>query len=151
ASNNPTDGAPTSVTQHTYFPDGRAFQTINPDGTVQTYDYNAYASETMITDENGNETLYGFDTQGNTVRVTAPDRTSVLSTYSNNLPHSHTDAFGVTTTYTYDSLGNVLTAAETVGSTPVTAMEPNSSGTLVPVALTTTYTYDTLTDGSGNL
>ena len=115
-----TTDVDTGTTTHTYFSNGRAFQTINPDFTVQTYDYNALYKWTRFNDERGHTTQYSFDDAGRLIRETAPDRTTTTDKWTNNLRTEHKDAYGVVTEYDYDALGNVT--LQTVHA-PVTELD----------------------------
>ena len=96
-----------------------------PDQNIdRRYGYDANNEMTSDTDPLGFVVAFGYDAVG--------DQTSATRNY---VPNSaSTDSVNVTTTFTYDAAGNVL--SQTV---PVSAIGP--------VSLTTTYTYDLLGRG----
>ena len=127
---------------------------------VTSYAYNANGWKTSMTDPMGNVTSYGYDSDGRLTSVTGPDpdgagplsapvtgitydnlgritvetdplsHTKTFAYNSINQVTSTTDGLGKTTSYTYDSVGDVLT---------VTVPDPDGAGPLkAPV---TTYTY----------
>ncbi len=107
---------------HSYYPNGQAFQTTNQDGSVQTYQYDTYANpyssnksgSTVVTDPNGNNTRYEYDTTGHLVRLTNPDRSTTLQTWdSGGRQLTQTDPYGVITVYVYSG-SNPTVAADNV-------------------------------------
>lgn len=99
-------------------------------------------------------TSYTYDAKGNVTQITYPDSSYETWTYHStlNVPLTHTDQRGHTTTNTYDSHGNLLTVTDPLSN--VTTNTYNANGTLATVtgadpdgagALTapvTSYTYD---------
>ena len=98
-----------------------------------------------------------YDSAGNLTQTTFPDSSTESWTYgtsggSLNRPLTHTDQRGKTTTFTYDSHGNVLTITDALSN--VTTMTYNSNGTVATITapnpstggasggLVTSFTYD---------
>ena len=140
----------------------------DPDGAgaltspVTTYAYNAADWVTSVTDARGGVTTSTVDNLGRTATVTAPDPdgtgslTSAVTTYtygSRGLA-SITDPLSLTTSFGYDSEGNVnsITNAEGKVSTKtfnsegllVSESTPDPDGSGFLSASTTTYSYDFL-------
>jgi RHS repeat-associated protein len=108
------------------------------DGSTQSYryEYNSKGLKTRETDPLGRETVYEYDTNEiDLLRVKQKNGSyDLLQSYTYNGQHQPltvTDAAGQTTTYTYNSAGQVLT------------MVTPPRGGLTLAQRTTTYTYDT--------
>ncbi len=101
---------------------------------ITTYTYDPTDALVSVTDPDGNTTTDTNDGFGNHTRVQSPDSGTSTDTYDaagNRL--THTDARGITLTYTYDAL-NRLTHVDAPGA-----------------ADDITYTYDTCPNGVGRL
>jgi RHS repeat-associated protein len=152
-----TDALGNVVESHAYDSFGRAI-TSEKDGGVERYEFNYVSnSETDVTDALGHLTKYTFDkSKGRNVVTQVEGLCSCGSgsqsqswTYNNQLNViSHTNALGQTATYTYDAVGNELSATGVLGSSSFTY---NQFGEVLTAtdALggVTTYTYD----AAGNL
>jgi len=123
----------------------------------------------IIMDEKGNVTQKDYDEWDNLTGITYPDGTTASFEYEHvfNKPVRMVDQRGTVTTYTYDSLGNVIRKTEAV-DTPVeraTTYTYNDSGQPLTVTsqgdahtqeVTVTFTYDangniaSIRDAEGN-
>ncbi|ACE86285.1 RHS repeat-associated core domain-containing protein [Cellvibrio japonicus] len=113
---------------------GNDDQSNNPDSPCLRNDPNlinkpVYVKYKKVIDTNGDVTTYENDQWKNEIGVTYPDGTSssrkLHSQWS--LPISETNEKGITTTYEYDTSGNLITLVEAKGT---------------PDERTTRYTYD---------
>ena len=133
-----------------------------PTGTSTTYEYDSYHNVTKATTPEGTVYTLTYDAYGNnlTVTATADGKTMTSSaTYTSdgNRLASTTDAAGNKTTYTYNSMTNVLTAVQSPKDTSTTKTQYtyNSMYRLATAGATTdtglalsvgyTYTDDLLT------
>jgi RHS repeat-associated protein len=123
------------------------------DGTVQTHmsQFNQNGNITQSIDPMGRTVDYSYDGNGIDVQQIAVHNGSSLEineTISNNayhLPASVTDAAGQTTTFTYNSFGEVLTVTDPLNE--VTTYSYDSSGYLQSITgpapgAVTSFTYD---------
>jgi RHS repeat-associated protein len=152
-----TDALGNILEAHTYDSFGRAI-TSEKHGGVERYDFNYVSNtETEVTDALGHVTKYTFDTSKGRNVVTKVEglcgcgsgSQSQSWTYDNQLNViSHTNALGQMATYTYDAVGNELSATGVLGSSSFTY---NQFGEVLTAtdALggVTTYSYD----AAGNL
>ncbi|MET3653896.1 RHS repeat-associated core domain-containing protein [Dyella japonica] len=109
-----------------YDANGRTTKQTYADNTSNQFAYNLDANKkvtsTIVTDPNGHQQQIVFDpTSGYPSSVTAAYGTSLAQTTTfvreaSGLVDSATDALGRTTSYTYDSLGNVLTVTKLAGT-----------------------------------
>lgn len=121
---------------------------------VTSYGYDVHGNLTVVTDPNGNVTLYAYDDFGHMFKQASP--VTGTTTYDYDLAGnllSTTDANNAVTTRTYDSLSRVLTAVstragmttETVSWTYDLTTSPNGIGRLGSMSDpegTTGYRYD---------
>ena len=138
----------------------------NPDGTSQTFTYNASGQltgtsqtggaepvtysynlgEVTVTDAAGDASQYYFDENGNLVKTVDPLGNVTFATYdSNGNLTSLTGPTGLTTTYTYDANGNLTSSTDALGQT--TSYTYTSSDNLLASVTnaqgdTTNYNYD---------
>lgn len=169
------------VTSYTYDGDGTMLTETDPMGHETTWTYNSANQVTSATLPSGAETTYTYDSHGNLTaesQVPAPGATSPSGDLTTNyaytdsafpsLPTSMTDPNGKTTTYTYDSDGDLASTTQPDGEdttygydadgeqTKVTSPEGNTPPNS-PTAYTTTTTYNaagqplTVTDPMGNV
>lgn len=75
-----------------------------------------------ILDPNGNSTQFDYDRDGRLTRKRFADNSSVRIAYSNGRPNRFTSGRGITTDYTYDKNGNVLTIVYSNGTPGVTTI-----------------------------
>jgi YD repeat-containing protein len=141
---------------------GGTLSETDPLGYVTSYVRDANGVVTRLTqpDPDGGGplaapiTAYQYDSKGNLTRLTYADTSYETWTYDATLnkPLTHTDQLGHTTTYTYDTHGNLLTATDPLGNVTtytytsrgqvatITAPNPSTGGsTGGPV---TSFTYD---------
>lgn len=122
-------GSPQTTTSTVYDSMGRVVETINPDGTYTTAQYDQEGNLVYSTDAMGRVTQYVYDSRNRQIATINPDGSVVSTEYDGGgRVVAETDANGNTTTYTYDPLGRKLS---------VTAPSPTGSGTA-----TTQYYYD---------
>jgi len=118
-----TDGSLLSIT---YDASGRVetlTETISA-GVTRTTTLAYHAGYTTVTDATGGVTRLDYDAQGQLTKITQPPastgataQTTSFAYNSNGDVISATDAFGNVTTYTHDSNGNVLTETDRLGNT----------------------------------
>jgi RHS repeat-associated protein len=180
-----------NTTSFTYDADGNVTSETDPLGHTTTTTYNSLDEPLTVTDPAGIETEYTYDSNGNLTSKTVDghDGLTTTSTYTvceSSCPsgfdpgdlESVTDPDGNTTSYTYDTYGDLASTSVTAGSqTDTTKYAYNSLGELYcetspnatadsvtcpsfgssRVADTTTYTYDadgnetSVTDPDGNM
>jgi RHS repeat-associated protein len=139
-----------SVT-YSYYANRMAFQTsIIPEGTTGTHFYNVYRQRTIFSDQRGNPTVYDYDGDGHVTRITDPDQSNERTTWQNGRIITQTDTFGNSTTYQYDSLGNMIQKVDRAGNVYSYTYDPTFSQvtqSTEPGGRVTTFTYD----ANGNL
>jgi RHS repeat-associated protein len=138
------------TSQFAYYANRRAYQVSDPDGFTYTYDFNLYRDRTGYIDERGNTTLYSYNSAGDLVALQHPDRARESSVWQNNLEMSHTDVFGQTYTYQYDTLGNLTRMTDRAGNVTSYTYDPTFSqvtSVTQPDDSVTTNVYD----AKGNL
>ena len=105
---------------------GQVISQTDPAGRVMTWSYGAGSGglpQTVVTDPDGNETLYSFDTNGELVSMTKAYGTTAAATWTyiydpTTLGQaSVTDPNGNTTSETYDADGNVVSKTNGLGRT----------------------------------
>lgn len=148
------------TTTFTWDPTTQTATTTQPNGGVWT---DAYNDNVLLsqTDPDGGITYYGYDSNLDTTSVTDPDGYQTTMTYDsagNKLSQTSPGPGYYTQSWTYNSLGEVLTATDALGNT--TTSTYNSGGLLTsvtdPAGDDTTYTYTgdsqvaTLTDPNGH-
>jgi RHS repeat-associated protein len=174
-----TDARGVVVMQNSYDANGRVSQQIQADGGVLKFAYTLQnplvptspVLLTVVTDALGNQTSYRFDATQNLLNVTDPTGQMRVFTHSltqNNLITSitgggtcpvcgHPDKGDVT--LTYDSNGNVLTQADSLGNTTTKTYDPvfgQVTSITDPLRNVYKYAYDasgnllTAADGKGN-
>ena len=132
------DKAGNPATNFVYDARGNLLETTFPDGSTETYTYNAQDLPTQRIDQQGYITTWTYDANGNVLM--------------------ETDALGNTTTWTYNSFGQKLTETDRNGS--VKTFTYDSLGRLTRIedadGVGTTFAYDALwrkvseTDDRGN-
>ncbi|WP_186767770.1 choice-of-anchor D domain-containing protein [Blastopirellula retiformator] len=150
-----TDGLLTSITEAD--PDGAGPQS----SPVTTFTYNDNGQILTETDPLGRVTTYTYDDLGRLIEATLPDPDGAvvtLQSLSETTTYdvmgriaSITDIYGVTTSYTYDHEGNLLTETTPLGTTTYeydelnrlvkeTSADPDGAGALS--AFVTIYAYN---------
>ena len=88
----------------------RLVQTVNPEGGITQFGYDANGNRTSLTDPNGNATSFGYDLDNRLIRKTYADGKGLTFSYdADGLLSSRTNARGITTSYAYDANHNLLT------------------------------------------
>jgi RHS repeat-associated protein len=132
---------------------------------VETKTYDAHNSVLTDTDPTGITTTYTYDAHENLASVSRPDvQTSKVATTTycyygssgcgapagpSGDPYVVTDPSGKTTTYTYDTYGDVETVKDGAGDT--TTYNDDSIGRLVTKVTATTQTWTYQTDAFGSI
>ncbi len=115
------------TTNYTYDTNGNLLSEGATTTSTATYTYDSYGNKTSAKDSKGT-TTYSYDANGNLTGTTDALGNTDTATYdASGNKTAETDAKGVTTTYTYDTLGHMLSVSV-----------PGSNST----TNTTTYTYD---------
>ena len=79
-----------------------------PDGTAESFEYDAGNQRSAFVDKLGNRTAYEYDAAGNLTKQTRFDGASQTYTYNaQNKPASFTDYAGKTTRYEYNEAGDM--------------------------------------------
>lgn len=161
-----------NITLYQYYPDGRLSMAIDPEGVTtptnhtRNFTYNnevGTIKSTTLTEKDGGVWKYEYDIQkGVLLNEISPQGTSTKYTYypatnwikSKTEPFGYSDSLGrqvnLTTFYTYDSYGNLLTRTEPV-DLDVYSPVINPDDVLDPATLTSktppitpafSYTYD---------
>ena len=127
-----------NTTRYTYDDSGNCTQIIYPDGTLESYRYNAFNQIIWMRDRNGIETSYAYDTNAQLSSFTdgRGNTTNYIYDASGNLL-SVTDALGAQTSYVYDKQGNFISMTDALGH--ITAYAYDEQGRLISV-----------TDAAGN-
>lgn len=90
----------------------RLIQTVNPEGGITQFGYDANGNRTSLTDPNGNATTFDYDLDNRLIRKTYADGKGLSFRYdADGLLTTRTNARGITTAYTYDANHNLLTTA----------------------------------------
>jgi len=165
-----TDARGVVVMQNTYDSNGRVIQQIQADGGVINFAYTLLNSlvptspvlQTVVTDALGNQTSYRFDPNQNLLSVIDPMGQVRVFTHSlqqNNLVTSVTgggtcpicgNPGAGDVSFTYDSMGNILTKTDALGNTTTTTYDPvfgQVTSITDPLGHVYKYTYD----ASGNM
>lgn len=144
------DAADNGLWGYTYDSSHRMLTETKPNGGVTTNVYNSTGQVTSQTDPVGRLTTFAYS--GATTTVTLPGGSVTTYTFNQGQPASITTASGTplaaTTTYTYDSAGDLISQTDPLGRT--TAYTYDSAGnaltTTDPLGKVTTRTYDALRD-----
>jgi RHS repeat-associated protein len=165
-----TDARGVVVMQDTYDSNGRVVQQIQADGGVLNFAYTLLNSQvptspvlqTIFTDGLGNSTTYRFDSNQNLLSVVDPTGQSRVFNHSlqqNNLVTSVTGGGTCPicgspgagdVSFTYDSMGNILTKTDSLGNTTTTTYDPTyGQVTSITDQLGNVYKYTY--DASGNM
>ncbi len=113
-------------TTNVYNSNGQVTSQTDPMGRVTTWSYGTGSNglpQTIVTDPDGNETLYSFDTNGELASMTDAYGTASAATWTYTYDPvtlaqaSVTDPNDNTATETYDSNGNLLSRTNALGET----------------------------------
>jgi len=99
-------------TLYDYYVNRRGRKVTDADGASHSISFNLYRDRTLFLDERQALTEYDHGSDGNVVRQTNADQTTVAFTWLGGLRMSSTDAFGQTTNYYYDANGKTLYATD---------------------------------------
>lgn len=149
-SGNVTSGGDSSysVTQYDYDRYSRLVKQTDPLGNQETYTYDLNGNLTAQTDRRDVTTWNTFDAMGR-VTCSAAGSDYLYFSYTPTNQLSETKAYGKTTTYTYDSLGRLI-SEETPYATKTFTYNAGDLRTSFKVAdgdtvyLNNTYTYDSI-------
>ena len=141
------------ITSYTWTREGNPLTQTNPDGSVESWTYNAANLPVSHTDTLGRTTNHTRDERNRVVRIGHPDGTFETFQYNaygqitehrqrnggvtssayaaNGLLTQSTDPLGNTTTYGYDSAGRLTRVTDALGRT--TTMEYNDRGLVTKV------------------
>jgi RHS repeat-associated protein len=90
----------------------RLLQTVNPEGGITQFGYDANGNRTGLTDPNGNVTTFAYDLDNRLSRKTYADGKGLSFRYdADGLLTTRTNGRGITTAYTYDANHNLLTTS----------------------------------------
>jgi RHS repeat-associated protein len=123
----------------------RLIQTVNPEGGITQFAYDANGNRTSLIDPNGNATTFAYDLDNRLVRKTYADGKGLSFRYDpDGLLTTRTNARGITTTYTYDANHNLLTTSYADGTPAVTnTYDAFNRRTIVKDGVgTNAFTYD---------
>ncbi len=88
----------------------RLIQTVNPEGGITQFGYDANGNRTSLADPNGNVTTFAYDLDNRLIRKTYADGKGPSFGYNaDGLLTTRTNARGIITAYTYDTNHNLLT------------------------------------------
>ena len=94
---------------NSYYPNGKVFESTDPDGNIDSFEYDLYRQRTIVTDSRGNGTTYDYSTDGHQLRVTNPDGSTELNSWGTTanvdqgLLLYQTNAMGVITANKYNN------------------------------------------------
>ena len=150
---------------YTYDNNGNLLSKTRKDGRSVNYAYNGRNQITQYTDYSGNKTSYSYDTSGNLteiiyadgsktayeydelnrlVKETGQDGNTVIRSYTGALVSSCTDADGNTASYSYNSMGKLITLTDAAGNITRYMWDKagNQTGTQAPDGGFTEYTLN---------
>ncbi len=104
-----------TLTSTSYKPGGGVATITDPGGAITTYDYDTLGRRTKRTDALGRATTYTHDLAGRIKTVTAADGTVATLNYDS--AGQLISTTGVTSSYSYDSLGRPVTRTDAAGVT----------------------------------
>ena len=144
------DAADNGIWSYSYDSSHRMLTETKPAGGVTTNVYNSTGQVALQTDPAGRVTSFSYS--GATTTVTLPGGSVTTYTFNQGQPASITTATGTalasTTTYTYDSAGNLASQIDPLGHT--TSYTYDSAGnaltTTDPLGKVTTRTFDSQRD-----
>ena len=117
-----------NTTKYVYDSNNRQILSIDPTGATTTTAYDSAGRVTSVTDRDNRQTTYAYDAKGELISETWRASGGSITN---------------TQTFTYDNIGNELTAADTNGTITYTYDSLNRVSTETDVwGLTLTYSYD---------
>ncbi len=152
-------------TEYLYDNRGNLSRTIYPDGTEESFTYDAEGRKLSFTDRAGRITNYTYDKLGRLIKTEYPDGTSTQTEYDelgrvkrqinelgNSTDYSYDavgrktsfiDALGNVTTYTYDTVGNMISMTDSNGNTTQYEYDANNNKikTIFPDGTFISYEY----------
>ena len=136
-----------AVTRYEYDKIGRNTAIIDALNNRTEFKYNDHSQLESMKDPKGNIYTYSYDLNGNRIKTTYPNNTSVSSAYdARGRITSQTDQHGYTTTYTYDGADRLTSVKDELGNEYT--YNYDEVGNLVSVTdannNTTRYSYDEL-------
>lgn len=160
--------------------EGNVLQVVTPDGATTVYEYNVHDQLVKLSDPLGNSLSLAYDLLGRVTEQTDANGNTTNLTYTpNGHLSSRTDAIGnqdtytynemgwltkkteggITSTYSYDALGQIITASDALGNTITFTYTPKGDVETVtdPNGNASTYSYDpvgnlkTMTDAKGHV
>ena len=147
--------------QYVYDANGRMIQKTDPLGYQSTNSYDTNGKLISSTDPEGKTKSISYDSATNTSTITEKDGSIWHQQYDPdiNAVTAKIDALGNTTSYSYDTKGNLLTQTAPNGATTSYTYDSNSNllTETDPLGNTTRYTYNDLslitsiTDPKGNI
>lgn len=123
------------TTEYAYDTNGNLLTQTDGNGNIKTFEYNVMNLVTRSIDNGGRA-----GTPGDYVYV--PAKTESHTYYKNGALHTTTSRSGVTTTYTYDVHGRLLSKAAGTSSVSYTYDDNGNQLTMTDATGTTTRTYD---------
>lgn len=143
----PPPGSPVvaGTTATTYDADGEVTSVTNPNGGTASYGYDGNGNEVKLTDVGGHVTTFAYDGDNRLTDVTKPDGDTLVSTYDaigDQL--SQSNGAGAVIHYTYDALGNVTSSTTPDGHTTSYGydLDGNRVSLTNPSGAVTSYSYD---------
>ena len=169
-------GLPLTVTNplgqtitNTYDIHGRLKTTLDAEGILNEFDYDAAGNRTLVKDGLNQQTTFAYDGLNRLIEQTFANGDTWTHTYNACWKTSQTSPRGITTSYTYDARDRLLTVTATpapvAGSPPsalspllqrsytydnagklltVSELDPNSSPSALSPSRSVSYTYDAM-------
>ncbi len=143
------------TTTYAYDSSGHLLSVTDPLGHATAYTYDGQGNEATVTDANGNRTVYSYDADNRVTSMQSGLRyDSTTQTY-----HCLTGDICPTTSYTYDSNGNLKTETDPRGHVTTYTYDADNRvlSATTPLGEKTTYGYDnkgnqtTVVDPRGNV
>ena len=140
-----------NTTDYTFDNRGNGLTVTDPLGGVTTATYDTENNPLTVTDANGHTSTHTYDGNGN--RLSSEDALGGVTTYTyysdaarNGLLATMTDPLGETTTYDYNTQGDLTGMTDPLGSTVSYTYDPGGRQLTSTDGLgnTTTFTYDSL-------
>ena len=148
-----------NITVYHYDGQYRTTRIEYPDGTAESFEYDAGNQRSAFVDKLGNRTAYEYDAAGNLTKQTRFDGASQIYTYNaQNKPASFTDYAGKTTRYEYNEAGDMTAVIYNDGTQNTFTYDANHNPITMTDAMggTATFEYDgallvKMTDAAGSV